>query len=82
MECVHSVLTDNAAFGESYEKGAVRIYHSGPHCYRASAAWYLCRVPCGNLPRVRCAGFLTRPGFAAATDTQPTPRRGTSRGKF
>jgi len=36
MECVHSVLTDNAAFGASYEKGAVRILTAfGLHYFRA-----------------------------------------------
>ena len=36
MECVHSVLTDNAAFGACYEKGAVRILTAfGLHYFRA-----------------------------------------------
>ena len=39
MECVHSVLTDNATFGASYEKGAVRILTAFRlHCFRALAS--------------------------------------------
>ena len=82
MECVHSVLTDNAAYGAYYEKGAGRILTTfGPHCFQASAAWYLCRVPCGNLPRVRCAVFLRGLICSSNRHAKP-PRRETSRGKF
>ena len=80
MECVHSVLTDNATFGASYEKGAVRILTAFRlHCFRALASVVSLPRSVWKLAPRPMRGFLTRPGFEAATDRQ-NPREGGPRG--
>ena len=82
MESVHSVLTDNATFGASYEKGAVRILTAFRlHCFRALAGVVSLPRSVWKLPRVRSAVFLR--GLICSSNRHATPpRRETSRGKF
>ena len=75
-ECVHSVLTDNATFGASYEKGAVRILTAFRlHCFRALAGVVSLPRSVWKLPRVRSAVFFTRPDLQQQ-QTRKTPAKG------
>ena len=83
MECVHSVLTDNAAFGASYEKGAVRILTAFRlHCFRALASVVSLPRSVWKLAPRPMRGFFLRGLICSSNRHAKPPRRETSRGKF
>ena len=76
MECVHSVLTDNATFGASYEKGAVRILTAFRlHCFRALASVVSLPRSVWKLAPRPMRGFFTRPDLQQQ-QTRKTPAKG------
>ena len=83
MECVHSVLTDNATFGASYEKGAVRILTAFRlHCFRALASVVSLPRSVWKLAPRPMRGFFLRGLICSSNRHAKPPRRETSRGKF